>query len=167
MHAFDWPDQTLKIYMQDSTYFACKNDLCRAVLTNLLLSFLPHFSLEKGIWEEWQLQREQKICVLDACINIWLARTNRQNWVRYFPCENDLCRAMLPECLETLPSFLCQTLALEEAIGEYVYDISIFLKWGILNVPFCSIFVPFHFYLVMTLVVPCLDNIFMVCLSLN
>ena len=27
--------------------------------------------------------------------------------------------------------------------------------------PFCSIFVPFHFYLVMTLVVPCLDNIFM------
>ena len=45
---------------------------------------------------------------------------------------------------------------------------TIFLKWGILNVPFCSIFqiVPFHFYLVitMTLVVPCLDNIFMVLL---
>ena len=41
-----------------------------------------------------------------------------------------------------------------------------FLKWGILNVPFCSIFVPFHFYLVMTLVVPCLaiDNICMVLL---
>ena len=35
------------------------------------------------------------------------------------------------------------------------------LKWGI---PFCSIFVPFHFYLVMTLVVPSLDNIFMVLL---
>ena len=35
---------------------------------------------------------------------------------------------------------------------------------GILNVPFCSIFVPFHFYLVMTLVVPCLDNIFIVLL---
>ena len=45
-----------------------------------------------------------------------------------------------------------------------MYDISIFLKWGILNVPFCSIFVPFHFYLVTTLVVPCLDNIFMVLL---
>ena len=27
-----------------------------------------------------------------------------------------------------------------------------------------SIFVPFHFYLIMTLVVPCLDNIFMVLL---
>ena len=35
-----------------------------------------------------------------------------------------------------------------------------FLKWGILNVPFCSIFVPFHFYLVMTLVIPYLDNIY-------
>ena len=44
----------------------------------------------------------------------------------------------------------------------YVYDNTIFLKWGILNVPFCSIFVPFHFYLIMTLVVLCLDNIFMV-----
>ena len=29
---------------------------------------------------------------------------------------------------------------------------------------FCSIFVPFHFYLVMTLVGPYLDNIFMVLL---
>ena len=39
---------------------------------------------------------------------------------------------------------------------------------GILNVyvPFCSIFVPFHFNLIMTLVVyvPCLDNIFTVLL---
>ena len=35
------------------------------------------------------------------------------------------------------------------------------LKWGILNAPFCSVFVPFHFYLVMTLVVPSLDNICM------
>ena len=43
---------------------------------------------------------------------------------------------------------------------------TIFLKWGILNVPFCSILVPFHFYLIinMTLVVPCLANIFMVLL---
>ena len=36
-----------------------------------------------------------------------------------------------------------------------------FLKWGILNVPFCSIFVPFYFYLIMTLVVLCLDNIYL------
>ena len=53
MHAFDWPEQTLKIYIQYSTYFVCNNDLCSAVLTNLLgdvfLSFLPHLSLEEGI----------------------------------------------------------------------------------------------------------------------
>ena len=72
---------------------------------------------------------------------------------------------MLPDCLETLSSTLCQISAVREAIGEYVYDNTIFLKWGILNVPFCSIFVPFHFYLVKTWVVPiCFDNIFMVLL---
>ena len=56
MHAFDWPEQTLNIYMQYSTYFACNSDLRSAVLTNLLgdifLSFMPHLSLEKGIWEK-------------------------------------------------------------------------------------------------------------------
>ena len=48
----------------------------------------------------------------------------------------------------------------------YVYDNTIFLKWGISNVPFCSIFVPFHFYLIMTLqlFVPCVHNMFMVLL---
>ena len=40
-----------------------------------------------------------------------------------------------------------------------------FLKWCILNLPFCSIFVPFHFYLIMTLVVPCSHNMFMVLLT--
>ena len=57
MHAFDWLEQTLKIYIQYSTCFACNNDLCSAVLTKLLklaigdvfLSFLPHWSLEEGI----------------------------------------------------------------------------------------------------------------------
>ena len=78
----------------------------------------------------------------------WLASTNRQNWVQYFPCENDLCRAMLPDCLGTLSSSLCQISVLKEAIGQYVYDNTIFLKWVISNVPFCSIFVPFHFYLI-------------------
>ena len=39
IHAFDWPEQTLKIYTQYSTYFACNNDLCSAVLTNLLGDF--------------------------------------------------------------------------------------------------------------------------------
>ena len=55
-------------------------------------------------------------------------------------------------------------LSFGEASGYSVYDISLFLKRGISNVPFCSIFVPFHFYLVMALVVPALDNIFTVLL---
>ena len=71
---------------------------------------------------------------------------------------------MVQDCLGTLSSTLCQISALKEEIDSYVYDNTIFLKWGILNVPFCSIFVPFHFYLIMTLVVPCLVNIFMVLL---
>ena len=52
----DWPEQTLKIYMQYSMYFACNNDLRSALLTNLLgdifLRILPHLSLEEGILEE-------------------------------------------------------------------------------------------------------------------
>ena len=56
MRAFDWPEQTLKIYTQYSTYLpvtmTCARS-ARAVLTNLLgdvfLSFLPHLSLEEGI----------------------------------------------------------------------------------------------------------------------
>ena len=35
---------------------------------------------------------------------------------------------------------------------------------SILNVPFCSVFVPFHFHHVMTLDVLCLDNILIVLL---
>ena len=48
MHAFDWPEQTLKIYMQYSTYFACNNDLCSAVLTNVLGDI--YFSAFCRIW---------------------------------------------------------------------------------------------------------------------
>ena len=93
----------------------------------------------------------------------WLEQTDKIG-CHIFPARMtsaELC--MLPDCLETLSSTLCQSSALKEAIGQFVYDISIFLKWGILNIPFCSIFVPFCFYL-MTLVVPCLDNIFLVLL---
>ena len=52
----------------------------------------------------------------------------------------------------------------------YVYDNTIFLKWGILNVPFCSIFQWYHFIFILlslTLVVPCLHNMFMVLLILH
>ena len=82
----------------------------------------------------------------------WLEQTDKINWVdpEYFACKNDLCRAMLPDCLGTLSSTLCQISALKEAIDSYVCDSTIFLKWGIVNVPFCSIFVTFHFYLIIT-----------------
>ena len=53
MHAFDWPEQTLKSYMQCSMYFACNDDLCSARQTYLgtyiFLSFLPHLSVEESI----------------------------------------------------------------------------------------------------------------------
>ena len=72
----------------------------------------------------------------------------------------------MPDCLGTLPSTLCQISAFKRQLGNMFLTDIIFLKWGILNlnVPFCSIFVPFHFYLIMTLVVPCLHNMFMVLL---
>ena len=57
------------------------------------------------------------------------------------------------------------SLELEGGNWEYVYnyDNTICLKWGILNVPFCLIFVPFHFYLIMTFVGPCLHKIRLEC----
>ena len=51
MHTFDWPEQTLKIYMQYSTYFACNNDLCSSVLTNLLGdACIPQLFATFGHW---------------------------------------------------------------------------------------------------------------------
>ena len=85
-----------------------------------------------------------------ACI--WLAGANSQKWVQYsphFPFENDLCGAILPDYLGTFSSALCQIWALEEAIGYSVYDISLFLKWGISNVPFCSILNIYHFIFIL------------------
>ena len=119
MHAFDWPEQTLKICIQYSLYFACNNDLCSAVLTNLLgdvfLSFLPHLSLEvtsancKG-----SQKSEFYMLAFD-----WLEQTDKFGCNIYFPCKNDLCRAiyMVPDYLGTLSSTLCQISALKEAIG--------------------------------------------------
>ena len=61
LNAIDWTEQTLKIFMQYSTYFACKNDLCRAVLTNLLgdifLSFYYIRALKKAFEKDNKCQR--------------------------------------------------------------------------------------------------------------
>ena len=43
MYAFDWPKQTVKIYMQYSTYFSCNNDLCRAMLQDYLVTYSSDF----------------------------------------------------------------------------------------------------------------------------
>ena len=95
----------------------------------------------------------------------WLEQTDKIG-CNIFPARiNDLRRAMVPDCFGTLSSTLCRiSVCLEGGNWVICFDNTIFLKWGILNVPFCSIFVPFQFYLVMTLVVPSLNNIFMVLL---
>ena len=102
-------------------------------------------------------------------MNIWFAWTNRQNWVEYFACENDLCRAMLPDidCLGTLSSTLCQISAFEGGNWviclwqHYISTMGYFkctILFNICTISFLS------YYDIGTLVVPCLDNIFMVLL---
>ena len=75
---------------------------------------------------------------------------------------------MVPDCLRTLSATLCRSnFSLEGGnLGNMFMTTRApyISKWGISNVPFCAIFVPFHFYLIMTLVVLCLHNMFMVLL---
>ena len=71
---------------------------------------------------------------------------------------------MLPDYLEHFPQLCVKFEPWRKQLGTMFMTSPYFKKRGILNVPFCAIFVPFHFYLVMTLVVPCLDNMFMVLL---
>ena len=92
-------------------------------------------------------------------------RTNRQIGCNIFPVRMTCAELWCQIFLEHFPQ-LCNCVKCQPWRRQLVYDNTIFLKWGILNVPLCSIFVPFHFYLIMTLVVLCLDNmyIFMVLL---
>ena len=57
-------------------YFACNNDFCTAVLTNLLgdvfLSFLPHLSLEEGT--KGNQKSEYYLLAFD-----WLEQTDKIN----------------------------------------------------------------------------------------
>ena len=50
------------------------------------------------------------------CIVQILSSSNLQNSI-FFVSNSDLCRAMVPDCLGTLSSTLCQISALKEAIG--------------------------------------------------
>ena len=131
MHAcaFDWPKQTFKIYFK-----------------------ILHISPVTMTCAEAQLCCQttlRHIWGLDACMHIWLAGTNSQNWccfLHIFPQgENDFWRAMPPDYLGTFSSTLCQIWSLEEAIlwQQHISK----MHMGIVNVLFCSIFVPFHFFL--------------------
>ena len=131
----------------------------------LLISALATIGVMKPIFLDSGSPRREgggRVCVGMVCYHCIVLILNSSKNSIFFVSNSDLCRAMLPNYLRTYSSALCQIRALEKAFGSYVFDKTIFLKWGILNVPFCSIFVPFHFYLIMTLVVPRLDNIFMV-----
>ena len=83
----------------------------------------------------------------------WLEQTFKIGW-NILPARMTCAELCSQIVWEHFPQLYVKISALKEAIGQYVYDNTIFLKWGILNVPFCSIFVQFHFYLIMTLVVP-------------
>ena len=115
------------IQVKNFIFFVSNSDLCSAMLPNYLRTYSSTLcqirALEKTLKKQNNGQSVPKswfsmhaqILVFNACI--WLAWTNRQNWVPYFPNENDLCRAVLPDCLETLSAILCQISALKEAIG--------------------------------------------------
>ena len=49
MHAFDWPEQTLKSYMQYSTYFACNDDL-RSARQTYLRTYNPQLFATFECW---------------------------------------------------------------------------------------------------------------------
>ena len=91
MHAFNWPEQTLKIYMQYTTYFSCNNDLWSPVLAKLLgdvfLSFLPNLSLEERHLRTVTSAKgsQNSECYLLAFD--WLEQTHFLNFVSNFSLE--------------------------------------------------------------------------------
>ena len=107
-------------------------------------AFCHIWVLKKAFEKSNKCQRESKSEFYMLGFD-WLQQTDKIGCNIYLPCENDLCRTMVPYCLGILSSTLCQMSALKEKIGYYVYDNTIFLKWGILNVPFCSIFVYYQY----------------------
>ena len=115
------------------------------------------WALKKAFEKSNKCQREPKIWVLHhallALIIDWLAQTDKIGCY-IFPARMTCAERLFGN---TFLNFVLN-FSLKGGNWSNVYDNSIFLKWGILNVPFCSIFVPFHFDLIMTLVALCLDN---------
>ena len=104
------------------------------------------------------------------CLHLigYISRTNRRNWVQYFPCKNDLCRAIYAARLfgNTFLNFV-SNFSLEGSNWlvclwqHHISKMGYFKCTILFNI---KLIVPFHFYLIMTLVVPCLHNMFMVLL---
>ena len=87
--------------------------------------FLDLGSLRGGFMRVW-VWAKLFIYVYISCFTITKSRKNTV----FFPCNIDLCRAMLPNYLGTYYSALCQILALEEAVEERIKCQSYPKKWG-------------------------------------
>ena len=76
--AFDWPKQTVKIYMQYSRYFSCNNDLCRAMLQDYLGTYSSAFcqlwAWKKAFEKSNKCQTQPKIWGLVLALD-WLEQT--------------------------------------------------------------------------------------------
>ena len=166
MHAFDWPEQTLKIYIQYSTYFACNNDLCSAVLTKPPWGCIPQLFATCKPWR----RHLRRVTSAKGSQNsefymlafYWLEQTLKLRAI--FSLQEWLVQSYAARLFGNTFLNFVSNFSLEGGnwvICLWQHHIS---KMGYLNIPFCSIFVPFHFYLIMTLVVPCLHNMFMVLL---
>ena len=95
----------------------------------------------------------------------WLEQTDKIG-CNIFPARMTCAELCCQIVWEHFPQLCVEFQPWRRQLGSiFYYDISKFLKWGILNAPICSIFISFHFYLVMTLVVPRLDNKYIYCFA--
>ena len=84
----------------------------------LLISALATIGAMKPIfWILVPLGGWVHACVGMVCYHCVVHILNSSKNSIFFASNGDLCRAMLPDCLGTLSSTLCQISALQEAIG--------------------------------------------------
>ena len=100
---------------KNSIFFASTSNLCRAMLPNYFRTYSCALcqirALEKAFKKPKNGQSVPKILVLNACIcHDWPKQTVKiyMQYSTYFSCNNDLCRAMLQDYLQTYSSAFCQ-----------------------------------------------------------
>ena len=159
MHAFDWPEQTLKIYIQYSMYFACLRLVqCCAdkptwgciCIPQLFATFEPWRRHSRRVTSAKGSQKSEFYMLAFD----WLEQTDKIGAI--FSLREWLVQSYGARLFGNTFFNFMSNFSVQGGNWENVYDNTIFLKWGILNVPFCSIFVPFHFCRIMTLALPCL-----------